>query len=133
MTTETNIATLSIPEVINFGEDNDVLNFEEIKKLTEDAKKKAVAERKAVSAKIKVELTETEHKNVNNWVKELEKYIKEWAVKGHSTFTYDCSKLQAHLFEEVALVFKQKNPHFYVEQRGGTQMIKVTWDGKNEC
>jgi hypothetical protein len=133
MTTQTNIATLTIPEVINFGEDSNVLNFEEIKKLTEDAKKKAVIERKEASTKIKIALTPEEDKRVVGWVKELEKYIKQWAEQGHSLFMYDCSKLQVHLFEEIALVFKQKNPHFYVETRGGTQMIRVTWDGKNEC
>lgn len=134
MTTETNNVTLTVPEVINFGtEDSNVLDFEEIKKLTDDAKKKAVQEKKVASTKFKIELTDAEHKHVSNWVKELEKHIKEWAVKGHTLFMYDCSKIQGHLFEEIALVFKQKNPLFYVETRGGTQMIKVTWDGKNEC
>ena len=38
MTTEMNNVQLTVPEVINFGEDDIDMDFEEIKKLTKQAK-----------------------------------------------------------------------------------------------
>ena len=78
-------------------------------------------------------MTDDEIKKVNNWFKDLEKYIRQWAGNGSELFMYDCSKLPEHLFQEIANFFKIKNPYFYVETNSGTKMIKVTWVGKSEA
>lgn len=131
MTTQTSDAPLTVPEVINFGEEDVVLDFEQIKKLTLDAKKKAAESRKVIP-KEKIVLTDEENKQVIKWTKELEKYVQQWATKGEDKFLYDCSKIPFYLFKEIAQCFKEKNPKFYVETHDGTQMIVVMWHGKNE-
>lgn len=122
---------MTVPAPIYFGEENEVLDFEQIQQMADEAMKKAIIDRK-VLPKTKIELTVEEQKKVDNWVKDLEKHIKDFAKTGSKIFTYKCDKLPTHLFYEIALSFKEKNPRFYVETHGGTQEIKVTWDGKNE-
>jgi hypothetical protein len=123
---------LEVPEVINFGEDDIVLNYDDIIKATTDAKQKVAREKKAVKVNVEIILSNEEILMVDKWVKDLEKYIAKFAAEGSDKFSYDCAKVQTHLFYETAKRFKTRNPKFYVETHGGTQMIVVTWHGKNE-
>ena len=102
------------------------LKFEEIKELA----KKRISE---LERKNQVkELTPQELNDIEFFVKEIERYIFEYANKGKQKFIYDCSKLKAHVFYALAVTFKEGNPGFFVTTRGGCQELTVEWTGKNE-
>lgn len=123
---------LEIPSPIYFGEEDLMLDYENIKKLTKEAKQKNVQANKIQAENIEIVLTNEEILMVDKWVKEVEKYVAKFASNGSDKFLYDCSKIDTHLFYETALRFKMRNPKFYVETHGGTQMLVVQWNGKNE-
>lgn len=131
MTQQTNDTFLEIPDIINFGEDEEMLDYDQITQLTKDAKKKAVQARR-IMPKEKIVLTPEETQQVDKWVKDLEKQIAKFAAEGSDRFIYKCKDVQTHLFYELAHKFKEKNPKFYVETHGGTQDLTVAWHGKNE-
>lgn len=125
------LGTLAIPDVISFGDEDVMLDYDNIREITKEAKKKAILERKMVS-KEPIPLTDEEKKKVAHWVKEIEKYVKQWAAQGNTKFIYDCSKIDLHVFVELGQSFKNANPRFYVETHLGKHTITITWDGKNE-
>lgn len=102
------------------------LNFEE----TRDLARNIIREREAIE-NFKT-LTEQQIKDVAFWVTEIERYVKDYAKKGKQVFTYDCSKLERHVFHALARAFKDENPDFYVETRDGVQELKVDWSDKHE-
>ena len=77
-------------------------------------------------------LTEQQKKDISFFVKEMEKYVKEYSEKGKQVFMYDCSKLERHVFHGLARAFKDENPSFYVETTDGCQELKVDWSDKHE-
>lgn len=105
---------------------NMALNFEE----TRDVALKIIREREALE-NYKT-LTEQQQKDVIFLVSEMERYVSEYANKGKQVFTYDCSKLERHVFHALARAFKDDNPDFYVETRDGCQELKVDWSDKHE-
>lgn len=131
MTQATEKTFLEIPDIVTFGEEEDMLDYDKIVEQTQEAKKKAAVEKKVVP-KEKIVLTKEESDTVDSWVKDLEKHISEWSKKASDKFLWDCSKVNTRLFYELAQRFKDKNPKFYVETHGGIQQLIVTWHGKNE-
>lgn len=107
-------------------EDGMALDFEQ----TRDMAKKIIREREATENS--KPLTEQQTKDIAFWVSEIEKYVKEYSNKGKQVFTYDCSKLDRHVFHGLARAFKDENPSFYVETRDGCQELKVDWSDKHE-
>ena len=131
MTATDNNQALSIPEDIYFGEDNQMLDFNQIQELTQTARKKIVENRDVIVSK--VTLTDKESERVDSYVKDMEKHIGKFAADAKDKFLYDCSKIENYVFYEVASRFKEKNSKFYVQTNGGTQVIVVDWSGKNEA
>lgn len=104
----------------------DELDFRKIVETTKQAQKK-LNPKKTIGT-----LTSSERKAIPLYINDMTSYIKRYAVQGKSKLEYDCSKLSAVCFEELAAQFKQKNPLFFVLQDRYTQLIVVEWTGKNE-
>lgn len=93
---------------------NQMLNFDDIQEITKEHRnKKLLVKREEPKNPIIISLEE--EKLLNSWIKDLEKYIVIWASDGKNTLHYDCSKIDRHLFFELAKRFKINNPRFYVE------------------
>tara|TARA_R110000868_G_C10343819_1_gene715540 strand:+ start:69 stop:458 length:390 start_codon:yes stop_codon:yes gene_type:complete len=122
--------SLSIPAPIYFGEENEMLDFNQIKSITENSRKKTVSSKS--KDPVKIVLTEKQTRYVESLIGEVETYIKSYAESGKDKFTYDCSKLDYNIFFELIMRFKAKNPKFYVQRHDGTQLMVVEWTGKNE-
>ena len=107
-------------------EDNMALDFEQ----TRDLARKIIRERESLENE--KPLTEQQKKDIAFFVKEMEKYVKEYSERGKLVFMYDCSKLERHVFHGLARAFKDENPNFYVETRDGCQELRVDWSDKHE-
>lgn len=82
--------------------------------------------------KVKRELTEKELAKIENYITDIEDYIRDMAADGKSKFIYDCSKLPEHIFYELVTRFKQQNPLFFMLTEHKIQRLTVDWTGKNE-
>lgn len=102
------------------------LDFEQ----TRDLARKIIREKEALENE--KPLTEQQKKDISFFVKEMEKYVKQYSEKGKQVFMYDCSKLERHVFHGLARAFKDENPSFYVETTDGCQELKVDWSDKHE-
>lgn len=102
------------------------LDFNDIKELA----KKRIEEKKNLN--VKKTLSKKEKENILFYVKEIEKYILEYAESGKQVFRYDCSKLEKHVFHELAKAFKEQNKLFFVMTNDGCQELTIDWTGKNE-
>ena len=102
------------------------LDFEE----TRDLAKQRIREKSALEGD--KPLTEQELKDIEFFVKEMEKYVRDYANKGKQTFLYDCSKLERNVFYALAAAFKAENPEFFVMTRGGCQELTVDWSDSHE-
>lgn len=102
------------------------LNFEETRDL---AKQRIKENDEAHSEK---PLTQQDIKDIEFFVTEMEKYVKEYAERGKQVFMYDCSKLEKHVFYGLAAAFKAENPSFFVMTRGGCQELTVDWTDNHE-
>lgn len=104
-----------------------MLNFEDIQEITN---KTNINQRPKREPKEIHVLTEQEENSLNTWIKDIEKYIVQYAMEGKNKFYYDCSKVKTALFYELARKFKQDNQKFYVEYQTGPQLLLVSWEGK---
>lgn len=97
-------------------EDNNsqMLDFDDIQEITKEHRNKKLLSKKEEPKK-PIIISSDEEKLLNSWIKDLEKYIVSWALDGKNKLHYDCSKIDRHLFFELAKVFKMRNPRFYVE------------------
>lgn len=96
-------------------EDNkQVLDFDNIQEITREHKNKKLLSKKEEPKKL-ITISPDEEKVLNSWMKDLEKYIVSWALEGKNKLYYDCSKVDRHLFFELAKRFKMRNPKFYLE------------------
>lgn len=102
------------------------LVFEEIKNLA----KRRIEEKQSLNKERP--LTEKEKESILFFVTEMERYIRQYADQGKQKFTYDCSKLEVHVFHALAVEFKNQNKYFFVTTRDGCQELTVEWTGKNE-
>lgn len=102
------------------------LNFEE----TRDLAKQRIKEKQALEGE--KPLTEQQKRDIEFFVKEMEKYVQDYSNRGKQTFMYDCSKLERHVFFALARAFKDDNPSFYVQTRDGCQELTVDWSDSHE-
>jgi hypothetical protein len=102
------------------------LVFEEIKNLA----KQRIQEKE--NKTLNKTLTEDDKEQIEFYVAEMEKYVKDYANQGKQRFVYDCSKLKPHVFHALAVAFKEVNRYFFVTTRDGYQELAVEWTGKNE-
>jgi hypothetical protein len=102
------------------------LEFEEIKELA----KARIREREKLDTT--KPLTEKNIKDIAFYVKQIEKYVQEYAEKGKQVFKYDCSKLEKHVFYALAAAFKEENKNFFVMVHSGCQELTIDWTGKHE-
>jgi hypothetical protein len=100
------------------------LDYEAIRKMTKEV---------TTVKKQETPLTEKELKRVQYYIEDIEYNILGLAEAGKDKFTYDCSKLSAKMFQELASQFKHTNPLFYVTTNSVTQVLTVEWHGKNEA
>lgn len=104
--------------------EENLLDFEKIRQISKEMSKKVKQEKP---------LTKKEIENVEFYVNDMARHIKEYAQDGRTTFKYDCSRVSKTLFMELAQAFKTRNPKFYVQTNSGTQTLLVDWSGKNEA
>lgn len=104
--------------------DKNALDFEQIKQLSKEMSKKAKQEKP---------LSEKDLKNIEFYVNDMARYIKNYANDGLTSFKYDCSRISKTMFIELANQFKTKNPKFYVQLNFGQQVLIVDWSGKHEA
>lgn len=98
--------------------------FDEVMEITNRAHKKKIE---------KVhEFTLVEHERLDHWVDEMAEYVKKRATNGKHDFSYDCSQISKHMFEELASRFKKKHPKFMVIKNGGLQHIIIKWKSSYE-
>lgn len=102
------------------------INFEEIR----DLAKQRIEEEKSLN--VEKELTQQDKEDIKFLVSEMEKYIKQYADQGKQTFSYDCSRLERHVFFALATAFVEENPNFFVTTLDGAQEMTVDWSGKHE-
>lgn len=100
------------------------INFEE----TRDLSRQKIKEKE----KKELPLTEQQKSDILFYVQEMEGHIKTYANNGKQIFTYDCSKLDKHIFHALARAFKDENPDFYVCTKDGCQELTVDWTDKHE-
>ena len=124
-------AVLTIPEDIYFGEEQKMLDFNEIREITHESRKKNVENRQDLNTK--VVLTDKENTRIDSYIRDMEKHIGKFAADARDKFLYDCSKIESYIFLELAQKFKEKNSKFYVQTNAGTQVIVVDWSGKHEA
>ena len=109
------------------------LDFNSIQEETKKAKKTKVQQTKTLEKhNPKYQFSDKELRQLELYVKDVEKHILKFAADGKERFLYDCSKLSTPIFFELAKLFKTANPHFYVETHGGSRLLVVDWCGKNE-
>ena len=102
----------------------DELNYEQIREITKKAKQSIVVSEKPI--------TPTELKSIPLYINDMARYIKKYASNGKHSFEYDCSKLSKACFQELASQFKHKYKEFFVVMNSKTQILIVEWSGKNE-
>lgn len=102
------------------------LDFEQ----TRDLARQRIREKQALEGD--KPLTEQQKKDIEFFVKEMERYVQDYSNKGKQTFVYDCSKLERGVFYALARAFKDQNPSFFVMTRGGCQELTVDWSDKHE-
>lgn len=108
------------------------LDFHTIQEQTLNAKKVKLPT-KGKETTMRYEFTDKDIKQIEIYMKDMEKHIAKFAADGKDRFTYDCSKLNSAIYFELAEKFKTANPRFYVETHTGLQHLIVDWTGKNEC
>lgn len=104
-------------------EDKKTLDFEEIRKLSLEVRKRKTSEET---------LSEEDIKEIPLLVEDMVKHIKRYAKSGKTEFRYDCSKLSKTLYHATVEEFKRINPKFFVVNDYGQQMIIVDWSNKQE-
>ena len=109
-----------------------MLNFDDVQEITNVALNEKNNKRK-IEPKGKTCLSSEEDKQVDDLIKDIDSQIINLALKGYNNLLYDCSKTSIPLFFETGKRFKILNPRFYVEHNFGTQIILISWSGKNEC
>lgn len=104
--------------------EENLLDFEQIKQISKEMSKKSKQEKP---------LTDREMKNIDFYVSDMARHIREYAQEGRTVFKYDCSRVSKTVLVELAQQFKTKNPKFYVQINYGAQVLLVDWSGKSEA
>ena len=103
--------------------DDSILDFNEIRQLVSSAQKNSSSTKT---------LTNRDRASIVIYIKDMVRYIKEYAAAGRTKLEYDCSKISELCFVELADRFKTKYPAFFVVKTAKSQLITVEWTGKNE-
>jgi hypothetical protein len=85
-----------------------------------------------VIKKLDVPLTQKELDKIQYYIEDIESHILEFAEAGKDKFTYDCSRITEKMFLELAVQFKERNPHFFILQNNFLQTLVFDWTAKNE-